>query len=153
MTSLTETRVLEYSAEKIYNIVMNIEKYPEFLPWCKEAKIVRTLDDQALEADLSVSFKAFFGKYRSRVMHKKNDAESDVYCINASALNGPFKRLQSTWKIKKIDDEKCLVEFFIDFEFRSQLLEKMIGIFFSSIAKKMIESFEARALQIRSSHT
>ena len=69
MPTLTQTKILPYSADKIYQLVMDIEKYPEFLPWCKQARIVEIISAQNLHADLLINFKNFFESYRSNVTH------------------------------------------------------------------------------------
>ena len=71
MSSLSQTKILPYPAKKIYDLVMDIEKYPEFLPWCKQAKIVEKISEENLRADLLINFKNLFEKYRSDVKRGK----------------------------------------------------------------------------------
>lgn len=143
MPSLTQTKILPYSASKMHQLVMDIEKYPEFLPWCKQAKIVKKISSQNLHADLLINFKNFFEKYRSDVKHGQNQDSS--YFIDVEAIEGPFKKLNNRWKFRDLDNGKCEVEFFIDFEFNSIFLTKMIGFIFEKAAEKMMAAFEERA--------
>ncbi len=145
MPSFSKTKILSHSAEKIYKLVMDIEKYPEFLPWCKNAKITKVISDENLQADLLINFKNFFEKYSSNVVHSKN---GDVYEVNVKAISGPFKNLENRWKISKIDEENCQVDFFIEFEFNSIFLGKMIGMIFEKATEKMMDAFEERAKKI-----
>jgi len=146
MPNFYEKKNMPYQAQQIYALIMDIEKYPEFLPWCKQAKIVEKISANNLSADLLINFKSFFEKYRSDVKHGKND--SGVYFIETRAISGPFKNLFSSWKIyPKEDKNYCEIEFFIEFQFNSIFLEKMIGVIFEKAALKMIDSFEMRAQQ------
>ncbi len=144
MPNLQETKIFPYPAHKIHELVMDIEKYPEFLPWCRQAKIIEKISTNQLTADLLINFKNFFEKYRSEVKHGKNTIE-DFYFIESRAIEGPFKSLFSSWKIRELDKNKCEVEFFIEFQFNSFILEKMIGGIFEKASLKMMKSFEGRA--------
>lgn len=146
MPNFKETKTFSYPAHQIYELVMDIEKYPEFLPWCKQAKIIEVVSNQNLHADLLINFKNFFEKYRSDVKHKKTP--EGVYLIETRAIEGPFKNLFSSWKIKELENQKCEVEFFIEFEFNSFILGKMIGAIFEKASLKMMQSFENRALSL-----
>ncbi len=147
MPSLTQIKTLPHSAKYIYELVMDIEKYPEFLPWCKQARIIETISDKNLRADLLVNFKSFFEKYTSDVQHGKSDDGS--YCINVAAIDGPFKNLVNQWKFREIKNNECEVEFFIEFEFNSIFLTKMIGTIFEKAAEKMMDAFEKRAKELQ----
>ena len=148
MPSLTEKRTLPYKAEQIYSLVMDIEKYPEFLPWCKQAKIIEVISENNLIADLLINFKNFFEKYRSEVRHGID--ENGNYFVDVIAIEGPFKHLTNKWKFKKGSDPLgsdpfCEIEFFIEFQFNSFILEKMLGGIFTKATEKMMFAFEERA--------
>lgn len=146
MPSLSQTKILPYSANQIYQLVMDIERYPQFLPWCKQAKIIEKISDENLRADLLINFKNFFEKYRSDVKHGKTAPNS--YFVDVIAIEGPFKSLVNKWKISDAKDGKCEVEFFIEFEFNSIILTKLIGTIFERATEKMMTAFEARAQEI-----
>jgi coenzyme Q-binding protein COQ10 len=143
MPQLKQKKILHYSAKKMYDLVMDIEKYPEFLPWCKQAKIIEKISDENLRADLLVNFKNFFEKYRSDVRHGKSSTTE--FFVDVIAIEGPFKSLINKWNFRIIDDEKCEIEFFLEFEFSSFFLNKMIGTIFEKAAEKMMNAFENRA--------
>ena len=144
MPSFHETKAFAYPAHKIHELVMDIEKYPEFLPWCRQAKIIERVSSSQLTADLLINFKNFFEKYRSEVKHGKHEH----YFVETRAIDGPFKSLFSSWKIRELENNKCEVEFFIEFQFNSFILEKMIGGIFEKAALKMMQSFESRAQEL-----
>lgn len=147
MPSLTQFKTLPYSAKKMHDLVMDIEKYPEFLPWCKQAKITETISPNNLHADLLINFKNFFEKYSSDVKHGRHHDGS--YFVDVVAVKGPFKNLVNKWKFRDVEnEEKCEVEFFIEFEFNSFFLTKMIGAIFEKAAEKMMAAFETRAQTI-----
>ena len=146
MPTLTQTKTLPYSAKKMYDLVMDIEKYPEFLPWCKQTKIVEKISDENLRADLLINFKSFFEKYRSDVKHA--NPASGHYFIDVVAIDGPFKKLINKWEFREIENEKCEVKFFIEFQFNSFFLEKMLGSIFERATEKMMNAFEERAGKI-----
>jgi coenzyme Q-binding protein COQ10 len=146
MPAFTEIRTVPHSAQKMYQLVMDIEKYPEFLPWCKHTKIVEIISEENLRADLLINFKNFFEKYRSDVTHGKT-AESK-YFVDVVAIEGPFKKLINKWKFHDLANGGCEIEFFIDFEFNSFFLTKMIGVIFEKATEKMMNAFEKRAREV-----
>lgn len=146
MPSLNQNKILPYSAKQMYSLVMDIEKYPEFLPWCKQAKIIEKISDENLQADLLINFKSFFEKYRSDVKHGLR--EDGSYFVDVVAIEGPFKKLINQWKFSDLEGGKCAVEFFIEFEFNSIFLSKMLGMIFERATEKMMAAFEDRARQI-----
>lgn len=146
MPILTQLKTLPYPAEKIYALVMDIEKYPEFLPWCKQARIVEVISEQNLHADLLINFKSFFEKYRSNVTHGKSGLHS--YFVDVVAIEGPFKKLVNQWQFHELENGHCEVKFFIDFEFNSLLLGKLISPIFERATEKMMAAFEKRAEEI-----
>jgi coenzyme Q-binding protein COQ10 len=146
MPALKQIKTLPYSAQKIYELVMDIEKYPEFLPWCKQAKIIQEISKQNLHADLLINFKSFFEKYRSNVSHGKSGL--NAYFVDVVAIEGPFKKLVNQWQFRDLENGECEVKFFIEFEFNSILLTKMLSPIFKKAAEKMMAAFEERAGKI-----
>lgn len=134
---------MPYSASQMQSLVMDIEKYPEFLPWCKQAKIIEKISTDNLRADLLINFKNFFEKYRSDVKHGRSDDGS--HFIEVVAIEGPFKKLLNQWQFRDLENGGCEVKFFIDFEFNSFFLSKMLGVIFERASEKMMVAFEDRA--------
>jgi len=144
MPALTQLKRLPYPAKKMQELVMDIEKYPEFLPWCKQARIVEIISPENLRADLLISFKNFFEKYRSDVKH--GQTRPGEYFIDVVAVEGPFKTLVNQWRFRELSKGECEVSFYIEFEFNSVFLTKMVGTIFEKAAEKMMAAFEERAL-------
>ena len=143
MPSLKQTKILPYSGKQLHDLVLDIEKYPEFLPWCKQAKITKINSDENLEAILLINFKNFFEKYTSSVTHGKKD--NGNYFVDVVAIEGPFKKLVNQWLLRDLENGKCEVQFFLEFEFNSFFLGKMLGMVFERETEIMMLAFEERA--------
>jgi coenzyme Q-binding protein COQ10 len=154
MFQFNKNKILNHSAKQMLDLVMDVEKYPLFLPWCKETKIIKTINEQHLQALMIVSFKGISQKYISDVKSSYSNIDGiDYFAIDVTAIEGPFKKLNNHWKIKDINNnnlksKNCEISFFIDFEFNSLLLQKMIGLVFGIASEKMINAFEQRASDI-----
>ncbi len=148
MHSFRESRVIPYDVEFIYKIIMDIESYPKFLPWCSSATIV-SHHGNSICADLTVNFKGISDGYRSQVSSRKIESG---YEIKATSNSGPFQRLEHVWRIKSLNNG-TKVEFSIDFEFKSRILNMVIGMFFSTAVEKMIAAFETRAKDLSVDHS
>lgn len=140
MHSFQETRILPYSASVINDVIIDIEKYPEFLPWCKSARILSS-DDSCIVAELEISFQGFVEKYKSMVFVSH---DSDNYSVRVEGISGPFKYLENIWSIKQLYN-KAEVRFLIKFELKSKILDVIMGKAFLFISKKLVNAFEDRA--------
>lgn len=140
-TKHTETKILPYSREVLYNIVANVEDYPNFIPWVSE---VRALDryDNTVEYELGVDFKIVKEKFSTRDTFYKNEA------IEISLIQGPFSYLYNTWKFESIDANTTKITFFIEFEFKNKLLGAMFSNIFVQAQKKILDAFDKRASDI-----
>jgi len=150
MPKIVETKIMNFSAKEIYDLVIDVENYSEFLPWCKSAHISKHISESNIQAELLINFKNIFEKYTSDVVFLQKF--STEYFVEAKAIKGPFKSLINQWKIIEIDHKKTQVEFFLEFEFNSILLSKMLGTIFSLATQKMMNSFEQRAITLYKSH-
>lgn len=145
MQSFTQEKTINCSAKQMFDLVMDIENYPKFLPWCKNAEIVEKISNNIIHADLYVNFKNIHESYRSEVTF---DAEENDFNISVKAISGPFRRLINNWQFNHIDDKNCRINFHVEFEFNSKILTKLIGFVFKDATKKMIKAFEDRAKEI-----
>ena len=136
--------IINHSAKKIYEIVLDIEKYPEFIPWCS-AVIIRSKSKKKIIADLMVKYKFFKKIFTSDVRFDSNNL-----IINVLYIDGPLKNLNNQWKFEKINDKKTKVHFKIQFEFKNIIYQKITELFFDLIENKMIFSFKKRADEILS---
>jgi coenzyme Q-binding protein COQ10 len=137
-----ETRNLPYTAQQMYDLVADVGKYPQFLPWCAAARVRRTRPvdkGTVMEADLVISFKVFREKFGSRVTLWPEDMR-----IDTEYLDGPFKHMISNWTFRDAG-AGCEVDFFVDFEFRNRVLQAAAGVFFNDAMQRVVRAFERRA--------
>lgn len=140
MPIFQNSRIMPYDGQLIHDIILDIEKYPEFIPWCAQAKLLEKNSDFLL-AELFIEFKTLKESYVSKVTEL---FKNDEYIIKTVAENGIFRHLEASWHIKKLDN--CSqVDFFIDFEFKSKILGFVMSKVFSIAVEKMTEAFEKRA--------
>lgn len=127
----------------MYDLVADVRRYPEFLPWCRAARI-RTETETLLVADLVIGFKGITERFTSRVT-----LDRPSLTIRTAYEDGPFKYLDNHWKFHQNREMPgCVVDFYVDFEFRNRLLQGMIGMVFTEAVKRMVSAFEARAEQL-----
>ncbi len=138
MTTHAEKRAIPFEPEQMFKLVAEVNKYPEFLPWCVAAR-VRSKSETELKADLIIGFQMFRESFTSNV---KLDSEN--LKIEAQYADGPFKYLQNRWHFIKTD-EGCLIDFYVDFEFNNRLLQSVIESLFTEAVKRMVAAFEKRA--------
>ncbi|WP_299030086.1 type II toxin-antitoxin system RatA family toxin [uncultured Sulfitobacter sp.] len=142
MPTHSETRVLPYSAQQMYDLVADVARYPEFLPWTAAARIKSVTDKgdhSVMDADLVISFKVFRERFTSRVV-----LWPDAKKLDTEYLDGPFKYMKSNWAFADVDGG-CEVKFFVDFEFRNAILQKIIGVVFNEAMQRVVKAFEKRA--------
>ena len=142
MPTHKENKFLSYSSQQMYNLVSDVGSYPEFLPWCAAARVNSIIDegsDRVMSADLVISFKVFRERFCSEVRLSPKE-----YLIQTKYIDGPFKYMNSTWQFNDCEDG-CTVTFFVDFEFKSIILQGLIGLVFHDAMKRIVRAFEARA--------
>lgn len=145
MTEFKQEYYSKFSVEDIYQLIIDVESYPDFLPWCGAVKIIEESNDNII-ADLIVNFKPFTELYRSKVMLYPSDHGSAAR-VETTMISGPFKFLNNKWEIEPAN-YGCKIKFYISFEFKSIVLEKIMGIFFNKAAEKMVAAFIERANQL-----
>ena len=145
MPTHSETRILPYSAQEMYDLVADVAKYPEFLPWCAAAR-VKSVTAQGrnfvMEADLVISFKVFRERFTSRVVLIPDEKK-----IDTEYLDGPFRYMKSNWGFRDVA-EGCEVSFHVDFAFRNMVLQKLIGVVFNEAMLRIVRAFETRAAEL-----
>jgi coenzyme Q-binding protein COQ10 len=142
VTTYTEKKIVPYAPAQLFALVADVAKYPQFLPWCVAARI-RTHVGNDLVADLTIGFGPFRESFTSRVTLVPPDA-TGACAIKAEYENGPFKYLHNRWHFTP-HPQGCLVDFYVDFEFRNFVLQKAIGAVFGEAVKVMVNAFLKRA--------
>ncbi len=138
MPTHAEQRVLSYTPEQLYRLVADVERYPEFLPWCLAAR-VRRREADLLVADLVIGFRMLRERFTSHVRFDEAGRK-----IHVTYIEGPFRYLNNHWVFME-HEEGCLIDFYVDFEFRSRILQKLMEALFHEAVRRMVDAFEARA--------
>ncbi len=123
MPTHAEQRAMPYSCEQMYDLVAGVDKYPEFLPWCLASRITKREGD-VFYADLIIGYKMIREKFGSRVTASRPDH------VHVEYLSGPMKHLSNHWRFLPQADGTCIIDFYVDFEFKNPVLQKLIAVFF-----------------------
>ena len=141
MPTHAERRLLPYSQEQLFDLVADVERYPEFLPWCLGVRI-RERTPTSITADLLIGFKMVRERFTSRVQLDRAQR------IDVSYTEGPFRYLNNHWEFIPRPGGGCVIDFYVDFEFRSRVLQKIIEVLFNEAVKRMVGAFESRARRL-----
>lgn len=139
MPTHAEKRLLPYTPEQLYVLVAEVERYPEFLPWCLAARI-RKREGTTFWADLVIGFKMIRERFTSRVKLSPEERRIDV-----EYTDGPFKYLNNHWIFEPRPDGQCEIDFYVDFEFKNRMLQGLMTVLFDEAVRRMVNAFEARA--------
>lgn len=146
MTERKTTTIVPYSAAQMFNLVADIERYPEFLPWCVALRIKErgaVADNNVLTADMVVAYKVFRERFRSRVL-----LNSDAGKIDVDYLDGPFRSLRNAWQFSDLPEGGSQIDFAIAFEFSNFILQATARNVFDKAFARMSEAFVKRANEI-----
>ena len=138
MNKINRSAIVAYSQQQMYDLVIDIPSYPEFLPWCSRVSILNA-DDRHTTARLDIAFK---GVKQSFTTRNTNTACSTV---DMELVDGPFSHLGGRWQFLSLSDDACKVILDLEFGFSSRLLEKLVGPVFGMIGNTMVDSFHSRA--------
>ena len=135
MVSFSKNKILNHPVKKIYNIIADVKKYPDFLPWCNEITI-KEKTKKYIITEVKVGFKNINETYVCRVLLYPQKR------ITLEYISGPFEYLQIDWKFKKISKNKTDVSFYCNFKFRSIFLRLSTSFFLENAIEKMVNAFE-----------
>ena len=139
MPTHAERKLLPYTPQQMFDLVADIDRYPEFLPWCVACRVTKR-EGPVVWGDLMVGFRVFRETFTSKVTLHPPDR------IDVEYINGPFRYLNNHWQFNPIDDgRRTEVDFFIDFEFRSRMLQAVATTVFNEAVRRMVGAFETRA--------
>ena len=141
MPGIHEIRRLDYSAEQMFDLVADVSRYPEFLPWVIATR-VKSDGDAEMVADMLIGFSALREKFTSRVTKQRPTL------LQVQYVDGPLKDLKNDWVFRRLDDYSCEVEFTVEFTFRNALFEALAGQYFDKAFRKLVAAFEDRAAQL-----
>jgi coenzyme Q-binding protein COQ10 len=147
MPTFRTSKIVAHSAEQMFDLVADLESYPQFVPLCVRLKLRRRVpgpdDTEILISEMEVGYKAIRETMTTRVVLNRVTRHIDV-----TYVNGPFHHLENRWTFIEAGDGACRVEFFIAYEFRSRMLAALMGAMFDTAFRKFSSAFEARADQI-----
>lgn len=141
MPGIRESRRVPYSAEQMFDLVADVARYPEFLPWVVATR-VRSDDGKEMVADMLVGFKALREKFTSRVIKERPERLEVLY------VDGPMRDLDNIWSFRALPEGGCEVDFCVDFSFKNRMFEMMAGQYFDRAFRKMVAAFDARAHEL-----
>lgn len=138
MARVEKSVLIERSAEQMFNLVDDVEAYPEFLPWCNRTQ-VEYRDTAKTIATLNIS-------YLSVKSHFTTENHKDFpHRMTLRLVDGPFRRLEGLWLFKRLSDTACKIEFELAYEFSSKMFEKVIGPVFNQITNTLVDAYVRRA--------
>ena len=147
MPQFTTTRRVRHAAAQMFDLVADVERYPEFVPLCSSLKVRRRIEEpegvEILIADMSVSYKVIHERFVSRVTLDRPSLQ-----ILVEYLEGPFSHLENRWTFRPLGETECEVEFFINYEFRSRMLGILMGSMFDVAFRRFSVAFEKRADEV-----
>jgi coenzyme Q-binding protein COQ10 len=151
MPQFSTTRRVKHSATDMFNLVADVERYPQFVPLCRSLTVRRRTRDSegrdVIVADMTVAYKLVRETFTSRVTLDRPKLE-----ILVEYLEGPFQRMNNRWSFRGSGEHACEVEFFIAYEFRSRTLGLLMGGIFEAAFRRFASAFERRADQVYGAH-
>jgi coenzyme Q-binding protein COQ10 len=144
MPEFSTRRRVRHAASDMFDLVADVEKYPQFVPLCKALRVRKRIDEpegiQIVVADMTVSFKLIEERFTSRVTLDRANLR-----ILVEYLEGPFSRMENRWEFHPVQDQVCEVKFFISYDFKSRTLGFLMGSMFDAAFRRFSDAFEKRA--------
>ena len=141
MADVNKTVLIGQSADRMYSLVTDVARYPEFLPWCGGVDIYEQTET-VLDAKSKIHFKGIEQFFHTRNTNQRPNS------IDMQFVDGPFKKFTGQWRFIPLRDDACKIEFNLHWEFKSAILDKIIGPVFSYIASTFVDCFVKRAEQM-----
>lgn len=146
MPTHAEKRTLPYTQQQLFDLVADVETYDKFLPWCLGCRITKRTDAQSFTADLIIGYKLLRERFTSHVHLTPYDA------IRVEYQDGPLKYLSNEWRFIDNHDGTTTIDFYVDFEFKNPFFQRIMGVFFNEIVRRMVGAFETRAGALYGQH-
>jgi len=144
MKTVHKSVLIWFSAKEMYDLVTDVARYPEFLPWCDRSRVVEE-DESGMTAEVGLAFGGFHQGFTTRNTHVPGRE------VNLKLISGPFSKLDGTWKFTPVGaegDRACRVELDLQYGFDSTTLQALVGPVFDKIASTLVEAFVKRAEQV-----
>jgi coenzyme Q-binding protein COQ10 len=147
MPQFATTRTVRHAAVDMFDLVADVERYPDFVPLCRSLKVRKRIPEpegvEILTADMTIAYKLIHESFASRVTLDRPNLQ-----ILVEYLDGPFSRLENRWSFHPTGERACNVEFFISYEFRSRVLALLMGTMFDLAFRRFAAAFERRADEV-----
>lgn len=144
MALVEKSVLIAHSAQRMFDLVDRVEDYPQFLPWCNRTEL-KFRDATRTAATLFINYHSVKSHFTTE--NEKSADESPLW-MKIRLVDGPFRRLEGTWRFRPLAEDACKIEFQLAYEFSSRLFEKVIGPVFSNIANTFVDAFVKRAAQV-----
>jgi ribosome-associated toxin RatA of RatAB toxin-antitoxin module len=143
MKSVHKSVLIWYSAQEMFNLVIDVERYPEFLPWCSHGTVLER-SEHGMSAEVGIAFKGVRQTFTTRNEHVPGRE------VRMHLVKGPFSRLEGVWTFTPVgeDARACRVDLKMDYGFSNALLAKLVGPVFDKIAGSFVDAFVQRAEQV-----
>jgi ribosome-associated toxin RatA of RatAB toxin-antitoxin module len=144
MKSVHKSVLIWYSAEEMFNLVTDVEQYPQFLPWCDHAKVI-TSTPESMQAEIGIAMSAVKQTFTTENKHIAGRQ------VAMKLVNGPFSKLEGTWDFTPVGDASqraCKTELHLKYGFDNAVLAALVGPVFDKIAATMVDAFVKRADQV-----
>ncbi len=141
MAVVEKSVLIERSVTQMFELVDRVEDYPKFLPWCGGTELIERTEQKTV-ARIHINYHGVKAHFSTA-----NAKEIPIF-MHIALLDGPFKQLEGSWRFKPLGENACKVEFRLEYEFSSKMLDKVLGPVFNHIANTFIESFVKRAQQV-----
>jgi len=138
MHTVQRSVLVPHSAAQMFDLVADVEKYPEFMPWCGGTQ-VQARDEHGMQASVTISFAGLRQTFTTRNTHRYPES------IDLELVDGPFSALVGRWTFQPLDENACKVLFVLEYTFSNRALEAIVGPVFNRIASSFIDSFTKRA--------
>jgi coenzyme Q-binding protein COQ10 len=147
MPSFRTSHVVGHSPQQMFDLVADVESYPQFVPLCQSLRVRRRYEgangEEVIVAEMEVGYKAIRERFTSRVT-----LDRAARTIDVEYIDGPFSHLENMWRFRDAEDGQCRVEFYIAYEFRSRALASLMGTMFDAAFRKFSTAFETRADEV-----
>ena len=141
MNRVQKSVLLAYSAHEMYSLVIDVERYREFLPWCARAEVLERRDD-GMTARLHLAYAGLRHAFTTRNAHVTDST------VTITLVDGPFSLLDGTWRFKPLTEQACKIEFDLRYAFAGAALEAVLSPVFGRIANTFVDAFVKRAEQV-----
>jgi len=141
LESIKRSALLPYTPEEMYRLVSDIESYPDFLPWCTDARVLsQDIDEVCARIEFSVG--GLTRSFTTRNRHQVNKI------IEMRLVDGPFSRLEGCWQFDRLGEEGSKISLFLEYDFENRMIGLVIGPVFSQITNTLVDSFQKRAVEV-----